>query len=53
LNIRNYAEDHLFTTIRLSFKELIEELQRNGELERYFSMVDKKNESVRKTLRRA
>lgn len=53
MNIRNYAEENLFSTLRSSFKELIEELQANGELERYFSMVDKKNESVRKALRRA
>jgi hypothetical protein len=49
---RPYLEENLFPEVRVALKQLLEHIQSSGELNRYWSAVDKQNDEARKAARR-
>lgn len=49
---RPYLEDNLFPEVRVALRQLLEHIQSSGELNRYWSAVDKQNDEARKAARR-
>ena len=52
MNTRQYLESKVFGDVRGAMKQLLDHIQASGELERYWSVVEKENEEARKAARR-
>ena len=52
VSVRNFLENKLFPDLRVSLKELVDIIHENGELEKYWSEVEKQNEDARRAARR-
>ena len=51
-NAEAYLESALFPEVRQALKRLLDYINDSGELEKYWSIVEKKNEEARKAARR-
>lgn len=52
VSVRNFLENKLFPNLRLGLQELVDIIHENGELEKYWSEVEKQNEDARRAARR-
>ena len=52
MNTREYLEQRVFSDVRLAMRRLLDHIQESGELERYWTIVEKENDEARKVARR-
>ncbi len=52
MNTREYLDTKVFTDVRVGMRKLLDHIQESGELERYWTIVEKENEEARRAARR-
>ena len=52
MTTRSYLENKVFADVRIAMRKLLDHIQDSGELERYWTIVEKENEEARKAARR-